>query len=182
MAHSERSTRAGTALPVRSRCSTALTVPNEVVRIEGDYRPCQIGSVDVVAADMADPRGGPLTPLSNVIGVGRADWVRSPLPPNRACGSPASGSLFDGVTCKRTGIGRMQAEKPMFGKEGVGPLDLVNQALLFAAFDPRLEGRQHPRCPHPGSTHDHSWCGAVTSQVSPPRIALSGTATGCVRW
>jgi hypothetical protein len=29
-----------------------------------------------------------------------------------------------------------------------------------------------------GSTHDHSWCGAVTSQVSPPRIALSGTATG----
>ena len=39
--------------------------PNEVVRIEGDYRPRQIDSADVVAADATDPRGGPLTLLFN---------------------------------------------------------------------------------------------------------------------
>ena len=39
--------------------------PNEVVRIEGDYRPRQMDSADVVAADMTDPRGGPLVLLSN---------------------------------------------------------------------------------------------------------------------
>ena len=39
--------------------------PNEVVRIEGDYRPRQIDSADVVAADASDPRAGPLTLLSN---------------------------------------------------------------------------------------------------------------------
>jgi homogentisate 1,2-dioxygenase len=39
--------------------------PNEVVRIEGDYRPRQIDSADIVAADATDPRGSPLTLLSN---------------------------------------------------------------------------------------------------------------------
>ena len=39
--------------------------PNEIIRIEGDYRPRQIDSADVVAADASDPRGGPLTLLSN---------------------------------------------------------------------------------------------------------------------
>src|SRR6202035_95996 len=39
--------------------------PNEVVRIEGEYRPRQIDSADVVAADAADPRGAPLILLSN---------------------------------------------------------------------------------------------------------------------
>src|SRR5947209_11981225 len=38
---------------------------NEVVRIEGDYRPRQIDSADVVAADATDPRGVPLTLVSN---------------------------------------------------------------------------------------------------------------------
>src|SRR5260370_38673245 len=37
-----------------------------------------------------------------LIGVGRADWIRLPLPPNRTCGSPASGSPVDGLTFKRT--------------------------------------------------------------------------------
>ncbi len=36
-----------------------------------------------------------------VIGVGRTDWVRSPLPPNRTCGSPASGSPVGGIASKR---------------------------------------------------------------------------------
>jgi homogentisate 1,2-dioxygenase len=39
--------------------------PNEVVRIEGDYRPRKIDSADVVAADASDSRDGPLTLLSN---------------------------------------------------------------------------------------------------------------------
>ena len=39
--------------------------PNEVVRIEGDYRPRQIASADVATADASDRRGGSLTLLSN---------------------------------------------------------------------------------------------------------------------
>ena len=35
------------------------------------------------------------------IGVGRTDWVRSLLPPNRTCGFPASGSPVDGFTSER---------------------------------------------------------------------------------
>jgi hypothetical protein len=35
------------------------------VRIEGDYRPRQIDSADVVAADASDPAPAPLTLLSN---------------------------------------------------------------------------------------------------------------------
>ena len=34
------------------------------------------------------------------IGVGRPDWVRAPLPPNRAGGSPAHGSPVDGYLVK----------------------------------------------------------------------------------
>ena len=69
-----------------------------------------------------------------MIGVGSGDWVRHPLPPNRTCGSPASGSPVDGFTCKRTGgrgHGLVQAEEPVFGKEGIGPPDVV-----VAATDP----------------------------------------------
>ena len=33
-----------------------------------------------------------------VIGVGRTDWIRFPLPPNRTGGFPASGSPVDGFT------------------------------------------------------------------------------------
>src|SRR5437763_6068519 len=39
--------------------------PNEVVRFEGDYRPRQVDSADVVAPDATDPRGGWQTLLSN---------------------------------------------------------------------------------------------------------------------
>src|SRR3989304_9863785 len=35
------------------------------------------------------------------IGVGRTGWVRSPLPPNRACGFPAHGSPVNGFTSER---------------------------------------------------------------------------------
>ena len=36
-----------------------------------------------------------------MIGVGRAEWSRSPLPPNRTGGSPASGSPVGGLTSER---------------------------------------------------------------------------------
>jgi homogentisate 1,2-dioxygenase len=39
--------------------------PNEVVRIEGEYRPRQIEAADVVAPDASDPRGGWQTLLAN---------------------------------------------------------------------------------------------------------------------
>src|SRR5215469_15297254 len=39
--------------------------PNEIIRIEGDYRPRKIYSADVMASDASDPRGGSLTLLSN---------------------------------------------------------------------------------------------------------------------
>src|SRR5262245_26953384 len=39
-------------------------------------------------------------------GVGSVDWFRYPLPPNRTCGSPASGSPVGGLTCERTGMRR----------------------------------------------------------------------------
>src|SRR6266700_1488345 len=37
-----------------------------------------------------------------MIGVGRAHWFELPLPPNRTCGFPASGSPVGGLTCERT--------------------------------------------------------------------------------
>src|SRR6202040_3835563 len=39
--------------------------PNEIVRIEGDYRPRAVDSADVVAPDADAPRGGPQILLSN---------------------------------------------------------------------------------------------------------------------
>src|SRR5579883_1470136 len=42
-----------------------LSGPNEVVRIEGDYRPRLIDSADVAAADAGDPRGAWQVMLSN---------------------------------------------------------------------------------------------------------------------
>ena len=54
--------------------------PNEVVRVEGDYRPRQIDSADVVAPDATDPRGGWQTLLSNdevVVAISRR---REPMP------------------------------------------------------------------------------------------------------
>ena len=39
--------------------------PNEIVRVEGDYRRREIDSADVVAADASDPRGGPQVLLAN---------------------------------------------------------------------------------------------------------------------
>src|SRR5437762_13415392 len=48
--------------------------PNEVVRVEGDYRSRAVDSADVVSTDAGDPRGGPQTLLSNqdvAVGISR---------------------------------------------------------------------------------------------------------------
>ena len=57
------------------------------------------------------------------IGVGRADWVRLPLPPNRACGSPAHGSVVSQVRrgIERNEAGLSQTEEALLRKEGVRP-------------------------------------------------------------
>ena len=38
-----------------------------------------------------------MSQAGKVIGVGKAHWFEPPLPPNRTCGSPASGSPVSGV-------------------------------------------------------------------------------------
>ena len=59
--------------------------------------------------------------------------VQPPLPPNRTCGSPASGSPVGGFTSKRIGetsMGRVQEQQPLLG----------DQSRVWVA--PRGEGRQ----------------------------------------
>src|SRR5437867_11095073 len=67
------------------------------------------------------------------IGVGRGDWIRSSLPPNRtggfpASGSPVSGSPPRGLTQRRLGL--CKREQPLRGKESIGP------ALMIAPSAP----------------------------------------------
>src|SRR5260370_24278926 len=59
----EHLSRQGFARPVAMLYRT--DGPNEVVRFDGDYRPRQVDSPDVVAPDATDPRGGSLTVLPN---------------------------------------------------------------------------------------------------------------------
>src|SRR5437870_1075070 len=83
--------------------------------------------------------------------------VSVPLPPNRTCGSPASGSPVDGSPARGLAgqdMGLVQAEKPVFGKEGIGPPDVVMAAadpfamrplaqdIAQAARDPTVERRK----------------------------------------
>ncbi len=64
-------------------------------------------------------------------------------------------------------MGIVQAEEPVFGKEGsVPPLTPSSRAASIRSGQIR------------GSTHDHSWCGSDASWVSPARVALAGTAAG----
>jgi homogentisate 1,2-dioxygenase len=54
--------------------------PNEIVRIEGDYRARAIDSGDVVASDASDPRGGPQVLLSNEDVAVAISRRRQPMP------------------------------------------------------------------------------------------------------
>ena len=82
------------------------------------------------------------------IGVGRADWSRLPLPPNRTGGFPASGSPVDGLTF-------MRVDRPKHGRspDCTAPVRRrrccasVIQAKPLASFHSRDESRQQARCP-----------------------------------
>jgi hypothetical protein len=81
------------------------------------------------------------------IGVGRTDWIRSPLPPNRTGGFLASGSPVDGLPATgltEQGMGILQVEQPVFCKVVIGPAI----AVPTVSFDPPFEGRQHALCPN----------------------------------
>ena len=66
--------------------------------------------------------------------------TQGPLPPNRACGSPAHGSPVSGVTCKRTG-------RPPHGLPPARTAD-ARQRRHSASFHSLFESRQHTRRPH----------------------------------
>ena len=75
-------------------------------------------------------------------------------------------------------MGALQAETPCLAKKALGhPMSSISRyplpPLTLGARAASIR-TVHTR----GSTHDHSWCGAIASQISPLRIALSGTATG----
>ena len=83
-------------------------------------------------AEYIVPLGGSF-PLA--IGVGRTNWLRSPLPPNRTGGSPASGSPVGGVTYERV-------DKPTRGATGGMPAS-GNRNPRDRPPLPSEEGRQH---------------------------------------
>ena len=97
--------------------------PNEVVRFEGDYRPRQVDSADVVAPDASDPRGGWQTLLSNEdVGGGSAGGEGHALWLSRYGGRP---SLLRASRTRRVAT--------EFGPISYGPGDWV---LLPKATDP----------------------------------------------
>ncbi len=134
------------------------------------------------------------------MGVGMADWLRPPLPPNRVCGSPAHGSPVDGSPPRGLTRRRMdgnQTMQPLVGKEGVGPaveIPPLGHAPTLAAFaldrtqpsaDPAVQrdGRRSPVWASPfggrlaGSSSRIKFA-CVTdwpfaSRYSPPRLAAT---------
>jgi len=115
-------------------------------------------------------------PPGLLIGVGSIDWLRHPLPPNRTCGSPASGSPVGGLTCERTDgpkDGRLlQAQRLPFGllrrhpccpvlrfallssASGHSPTLLAQRAMLSVSFRMDRTSRLHLPAPlrSPGIT------------------------------
>jgi hypothetical protein len=65
-----------------------------------------------------------------MIGVGKADWVRPPLPPNRTGGFPASGSPVSGFTSMRIDEPRPSRRQGAYsGSAGVSDPDLHRKAI-----------------------------------------------------
>ena len=98
------------------------------------------------------------TPVKNRIGVGRADWLRLPLPPNRTGGSPAYGSPVGGFTSKRideTSMGSGQVQQPLLGSPMGDP-----------GTAPRDEGRQQP-CRSLRRFEPRHVCLALSAVLSP---------------
>jgi homogentisate 1,2-dioxygenase len=90
--------------------------PNEVIRVEGDYRARQADSGDVVAPDASDPRGGPVVLLANdevAVAVSRR---RQSMP---YCYRNVAGDLLYFV---HRGAGKFATE---FGPLAYGPGDYI---------------------------------------------------------
>src|SRR5215831_13753558 len=56
-----------------------------------------------------------------LIGVGSVDWFRYPLPPNRTCRFPASGSPVGGLTREGLSVQRHEVSYKLRGSRLVGP-------------------------------------------------------------
>jgi hypothetical protein len=65
---------------------------------------------------------------SIIIGVGKADCFRPPLPPNRTGGSPASGSPVSGLLNEQIEGGYTSPDRPVCG------LAIVSKALLWQSI------------------------------------------------
>ena len=118
------------------------------------------------------------------IGVGRPDWVRAPLPPNRASGSPAHGPPVDGPTSVRI-------ERPWRGRSPDCIARARQRRRLASECDPiraRARGPGDGECSAAASEPGHpvahnSAVGAVLGANSLPspitRRRASSPATGC---
>ncbi len=118
--------------------SVGQASPPQLWSLCGEYYPAKVSAV---FCGLTRPRRRVALQIiefvHNRIGVGTADWDRPPLPPNRTCRSPASGSPVGGLTSERIGRrgdGLSSGQKPMLRNVGVHPL---------------FEGRQHAVGPDP---------------------------------
>src|SRR5689334_5481205 len=88
------------------------------------------------SAEHAEKKRGAPPSRGGMIGVGRDDWFRLPLPPNRTGGSPASGSPVEESPRKGLADSRMgmhQGKQPLCCKEPTGP-SLMVEAKAPTAF------------------------------------------------
>jgi len=76
-------------------------VPVEVVRVVERMMAKDPVQRYQTPVDVAQALSVAMSEQRPLIGVGRADWVRPPLPPNRTCSFPASGFPVDGLTFER---------------------------------------------------------------------------------
>jgi hypothetical protein len=122
-----------------------------------------------VARRSCSPRHGARLLYTTVkIGVGTADWIRPPLPPNRTGGSPAYGSPVDGLPTgglDETKMGCVQAVQPMLVEVGVRPTLLPPCTPVSSVSNMR-------------SVHTHGFAQSLGEGGSPAGVAAKGTVTG----
>src|SRR5262249_39700832 len=136
------------------------------VSVLGPFARCRPGGVRIMWRQAHQRL---LQNVSNMIGVGRIDWVRSPLPPNRTCGSPASGSPVggsprQGLTCRSEAMVRIPI--PANGTENRrdwSPVALMSKAVNMhlvcaASLSHALIPWLSPICFALGHSHRSAFC------------------------
>jgi hypothetical protein len=97
----------------------------------------------LLRASLVGPNRGPLSPATlSPIGVGRPDWIRAPLPPNRTCGSPAYGSPVGGSPsqdCKFGCVGIEPGDIPPLPEIGIGPFEIVQSTARSLLLVPESQ-------------------------------------------